>query len=134
MIPRLPAPWHRRLFQLGLGLLILGLWGLGVQVALDPVGAAQGYGVPVDPAAIPWVRAAGLRDVVLGLVLAHLWRRHPRALTGALAALCVLPLGDVWLVAGTHAAGVALLPHVLGTVAVAALALLSATQRPPEAP
>lgn len=50
----------------------LGLVSVGVLALFSPRRLARSYGVEVrDRASLVWVRAAGVRDVALGLILAY---------------------------------------------------------------
>lgn len=130
MSPRL----HHGLVVLGTYVLAFGLLGLGVHATLDPAGASQGYGVPVDGAALPWVTATGLRDVVLAAATVALLRWRPAALPPFLAASLLLPLGDIAIAARHGESLVAIAPHATGAVGMAVLLALAATDPKLRAP
>ena len=53
------------------GLAAVGLLAVGVLALLSPTRLSRSYGVEVhDRAALVWVRAAGVRDIILGVMLA----------------------------------------------------------------
>jgi hypothetical protein len=59
---------------------------LSVRAIFDPVGAADGFGLPVSSAdAIPWLRIKADRDLSLGLILVTLILGRHRRLFGAVA-------------------------------------------------
>jgi hypothetical protein len=111
--------WLPRLLDLGTIGLALGLFGLAVHATVLPLDAAATYGVPTEGSGEVWVRAAGLRDAVLGfVVLATLRHRAARSLI--LGAALLLPLADVVLALG-HAGAAATLPHVGGVLGIGVL-------------
>jgi hypothetical protein len=57
---------------------------LGVRALFDPVGAADGFGIPVSSAdALAWVRIKADRDLGVGLILVALILGRHRRLFGA---------------------------------------------------
>lgn len=118
------ATLRSHLVTAGAIFMALGLFLLCAQSLLDPVGASQGYGVPVaqDTA---WVTAAGVRDGVLALVTLALLRWHRGALPVFLGALLLLPLADVALAALHGDSLLAVAPHAAGTVGIGVLFGLS---------
>jgi len=115
--------WPLRILDLGTVGLSLGLLGLAAHAALLPADAAATYGIPTEGTGVAWVRAAGLRDGVLGLIVAATLRHRPvRPLV--LAAALVLPIADVVL-SLDHAGPAATLPHAAGLVGIAVLLGLS---------
>lgn len=115
--------WLPRLLDLGTVGLSLGLLALAAHATLVPAEAAATYGIPAEGPGLAWVRAAGLRDGVLGLVVAATLRHRPvRPLV--LAAALLLPLADVVL-SLDHAGPMATLPHATGFVGIAVLLALS---------
>ena len=109
------------LTRLGCVALAVGLLGLGVGALVAPEWSSQTYGAPTD--AVTWVRAAGVRDIVLGLATLVLMP-HPAALRVFLPVATLLPLGDVVLVLASDAPITATAPHASGVVAMAVLAVL----------
>lgn len=118
-----PPRWLPRLVDLGTLALALGLFGLAAHATVLPADAATTYGVPTTGTGETWVRAAGLRDAVLGLVvLATLRHRATRPLV--LGAALLLPLADVVLAFG-HGGAAATLPHASGVLGIGVLLALS---------
>ena len=99
---------------------LLVVIGAGGVVAPKP--SAAGFGIPIgDPAGLAFVRAAGLRDVILGgIVFASLG--EPKTLRRVLGWSSVIGLGDALGLAAVRG----LRPqHVLHLGGFAALALLA---------
>jgi hypothetical protein len=110
-------PRSDRLADLGTLALALGLLGLGVGALIAPEWSSQTYGVP---AAEPtWVRATGMRDLILGLVLLAVRDRAARG--RLLPLLLLLPLADVALVLHAGQPLTAAAPHLGGVVGIAVL-------------
>ncbi|MCB9778559.1 MAG: DUF4267 domain-containing protein [Alphaproteobacteria bacterium] len=114
---------------LGSVLMGLGLLGLCAHATLDPAGASLVYGLPSDGEALPWIRAAGARDGVLGLVLLGTLWRHRAALPVVVGASLIVPLADVAVCLSGGAAWAAAAPHLLGTVAIGVLLGLVMAER-----
>ena len=129
MKPSSPHLDRALLARLGVIALGIGLLGLGAGAVLLPEWSAQTYGVPT--AETTWVRATGVRDLILGLMTLAL-RPHPAALRRFLPLTLLLPLGDLVLVllAGHPLSATA--PHALGVVGIAVVVGLNATSRPPD--
>ena len=109
---------RRRIAALGVSALALGLIALGLGALIAPSGSAEMYGVPVlEPT---WVRAAGVRDLILGLVLLVL-RSEPSARRRLLPLILLVPLADIGLVLSAGYGVGDTLPHVGGVVGVTAL-------------
>lgn len=118
--------WLARIVPLGTVALALGLLGIAGHAALLPADAATVYGVPTSGPGLTWVRATGLRDAALGLVvLGTLW--HEAARTMVLACALLLPLADTVLAFQQGGLG-ATLPHAAGVVAIGALLALAMVQ------
>jgi uncharacterized membrane protein (UPF0136 family) len=99
-----------------------GLVTVGTLALLAPDVAARGYGVAVtDPASRTYVRAAGLRDVVIGGIVAIARAQaSPRTLAGVVALLTVIAAGDLMLARRSRAVAIHAV-GVLGLVVDAAL-------------
>lgn len=114
--------------QIAAALVGLGFLAIGVHAIALPHQASAGYGVAVDAGdrvARAFAAAAGWRDVAAGTaVLAVLAAADPAALGLVLAAMTLIPLGDV-VVLARHGVRRPLpyLPHVGGFAAVAAVAV-----------
>jgi len=110
-------------------LAVAGLVAIGAGAILAPVALSRLYGAPVTaPSAIVYVRAAGVRDVLIAIVLA-VAQMHGSApvVTAALAAGALLALADFVLTLG--AAGRRFRPehlsHLAGFAGFAVLVYLS---------
>lgn len=113
-------------------LAVAGLTGIGVGAVLAPVMLSRLYGAAVDdPNAIVFVRAAGIRDVLLAGVLAFAQARaFAPVVHVALAAGGLLALGDFGLTlqaAGWHVRREHL-THLGGFVGFAIIAFLAMRQ------
>lgn len=63
------------------GLVVSGLLGIGTLAVVAPRSSAAQYGIVVDdPRALAFIRAMGMRDVVIGLLLGLLAASRSRAL------------------------------------------------------
>jgi Mn2+/Fe2+ NRAMP family transporter len=115
------APLRSQLAEVGLIVLAVGLLGLGVGALVAPGWSSQTFGVPATEPT--WVRATGMRDLVLGLALLAL-RSAPDAQRRLLPIILLLPVADAILVvhAGQSLASAA--PHIGGIVAVGLLIVL----------
>lgn len=137
MPKRSPAPqltgksWAAHtLVMLGSNIMATGLTVLGIVCCFDPVGAAELYGIPLPageagPAAIAWVRVSGLRDAGLGLATFALFACHRQALRVFVPAILPIPLGDAALTWSAGGGGTGVATHLLGAVAIGALAALT---------
>jgi hypothetical protein len=96
---------------------------IGAGGVIAPKLSAGQFGIPTDdPAALAFVRAAALRDVVLGgIVFASLG--EPKTLRRVLGWSSVVGLGDAVAVASVRGLRPAHALHVGGFLALAALAL-----------
>jgi hypothetical protein len=85
----------------------LALVVLGVAALVNPIGMSHFYGIPIEGEhahGLGFVRAAGNRDLVIGLVLgAAVYYRFWPLIDVMLAAGVLLALGDFWI--AYHAAG-----------------------------
>jgi hypothetical protein len=115
----------------GAGVIGCGLVVLGVFALVDPERASGAYGVPaLGLPAQTWVRAAGVRDLVLGLVFGVLLAHGDSDVLSAVAAIsAIVALGDIVLVrAGRprtyRMRGPAVLVHSVGAVALLVVAAL----------
>lgn len=101
-------------------LVALAFVTLGAGSFVAPRALAGNYGLPVsDDTGVAYVRALGVRDLVLGLLTgAFLLARVPRGVLGVTVAFCALVgAGDFTLVATTPTANRKCLPiHGFGTV------------------
>lgn len=71
------------------------LVGIGVFALAAPKRLADFYGAPTGARGFPFVRAAGWRDLVVGLILAAVAYRRDRVTLGIVAAAGILlALGD----------------------------------------
>ena len=112
-------------------LVALAFAGLGAGSFVAPRTLASNYGLPVStPTGVGYVRALGVRDLVLGLLIgAFLVARVPRSVLGVTVALSALVgAGDFTLVATTPGANRKSLPiHAAGTAGLLSIwALLRA--------
>tara|TARA_B110001452_G_scaffold40313_1_gene30869 strand:- start:1676 stop:2146 length:471 start_codon:yes stop_codon:yes gene_type:complete len=125
------VPWAAHaLVLLGSNIMATGLTALGAVCCFDPAGAAELYGIPLPvgeagPAAIAWVRVSGLRDAGLGLATFALFAFHRPALRVFVPALLPIPLGDAALTWSAGGSGMGVATHLLGTVAIGVLAVLT---------
>ena len=73
------------------GAIALGLVGIGVGALVAPGMSAGQYGIAVaDPRALAYLRAMGVRDLVLGIVIALVLALGSAALLAASVAACAL--------------------------------------------
>ncbi len=74
----------------------IGLVAVGIGALLRPAGLAHSYGLPVEsPNGLSFVRAAGVRDIVLGLILiAAAYLQNVDQIIVVVAAGLVLSLAD----------------------------------------
>jgi len=70
--------------------------GLGINFILNPVGASTAFGIAIhDPAAFPFMRIKGIRDIFSGLVVLAFLLRGDRRTTAILFAMAIfLPFCD----------------------------------------
>lgn len=102
-------------------MLAVGLLGLGVGALIAPGWSSQTYGVLATEAT--WVRATGMRDLVLGLALLAL-RSAPDAQRRLLPIILLLPVADAILVLHAGQSLTSAAPHIGGMVAVGLLIAL----------
>ena len=85
----------------------LALVALGLAALFNPVGMSHFYGIPIEGEhahGLGFVRAAGSRDLIIGLVLgAAIYYRFWPLIDVLLAAGILLAAGDFWI--AYHAAG-----------------------------
>jgi hypothetical protein len=98
---------------------------LSVRGLLDPVGAADGFGLPIHGAdALPWLRIKADRDLCLGLILVVLLLGRSRRMFGAVAMVsAVSPAIDALTVIGHGARSVGYALSVHGSAVVYCLGL-----------
>lgn len=120
--------------MLGLGvtaLIALGLIGIGVGALAAPGVSSRQYGIAArEPGALAFIRAMGVRDLVLGvllLILAGAGRRD--LLAWGMAASAAIALVDFALVSAAGARRGARMLHALGGVGVLVAALVVASGR-----
>jgi len=115
------------------GLVALGLLGLGVGALLAPRLSAQQYGISVaDPRALAYLRAMGVRDLVLGVVLLLLAAAERRGLLAAAVAVSALVAVVDFVVVSQDrppAPARARLLHAGGALGLLAIALVVASGR-----
>lgn len=87
-------------------LVVLGLVAIGVAALVAPRVSSFQYGIVMDdPRALAFVRAMGVRDLVLGVVLALLALEQAReALAGAMFAVALIAVIDFAVVTADHRA------------------------------
>lgn len=110
-------------------LAVAGLTGIGAGAIFAPVALSRLYGAPVtEPRAIVYVRAAGVRDVLIAVVLAaaQTYGSAP-VVTTVLAAGAVLALADLVLTLGVDGRRFRAehLSHLAGFAGFAVLVYLS---------
>ena len=74
----------------------VGIIVIGINFILNPVGAATGYGIPIqDPAAFPFMSIKGIRDIFSGLVVLPFLLNGDGRTTATLYAISIfVPFGD----------------------------------------
>lgn len=98
-----------------------GLIALGCFGAVDPRRASMAFGIAGDGA---WVRAAGVRDIALGLFVLMVFMHARATLLGEVCAcLAIVPVGDSILVyrSGARLIGIA---HGLSAIVLVVYGLL----------
>ena len=112
-------------------LVALGLIGIGVGALVAPRPSSQQYGIASDDTrALAFIRAMGVRDLVLGvllLILAAAGRRD--LLAWGMAATAAIALVDFALVSAAGARTAARTLHAVGGIGVLVAALVIATGR-----
>lgn len=105
--------------------LVAFLLFLSVRTFLDPVGAADGFGMPLSGTdALPWLRIKCGRDLGLALMLAAAIVRRERRVVGAMILASVaIPTVDALTVIGHGARSVGYALGVHGSAALYGLAL-----------
>jgi Domain of unknown function (DUF4267) len=98
---------------------------LSAGAAFDPVGAADGFGLPISSAdALPWLRIKADRDLGLGLILVALILARRRRLFGVVALVsAVSPSVDALTVIGHGMRSVGYALSVHGSAVLYCLAL-----------
>ncbi|WP_437636872.1 DUF4267 domain-containing protein [Sorangium sp. So ce854] len=99
----------------------------GVRGAMDPLAAAQGFGLPISSAdAVPWLRVKSGRDLGIALALFGLVATRQRRAAGVFVLACtVTPIVDA-LTTWSHGASTALVLGVHGSAAAFCLVLAPA--------
>ncbi|MFN2377910.1 MAG: DUF4267 domain-containing protein [Candidatus Binatia bacterium] len=104
----------REFLQRGLVVLFgMALVAIGLASFVSPVAAAVAFGVPEAASSMPFVRAAGSRDLAIGcfaLLLVGLGADH-RILGGFVLVTALIPIGDVAIVYASS--GTSTLPALL---------------------
>jgi hypothetical protein len=119
---KLTSPTALLTLLLGAFLLFLSIGG-----AVDPMAAAQGFGLPISSAdAVPWLRVKSGRDLGLALAIFGLVATRQRHAAGVFVLACVvMPVVDA-LTAWNGGASLALALSVHGSAAIYGLVLASA--------
>jgi hypothetical protein len=108
----------------------VALIGLGIGSWLAPALSAKGYGLPTnEPAALAYLRAAGARDFVFGLIVLALGGAGARPLLAVtFASLTLVAVADFTLVYRACRPQVppALIVHGLGTAGLPVVAIVIA--------
>jgi uncharacterized protein DUF4267 len=91
-----------------------GLIVIGTLALIAPDVAARGFGLPAtDPASRTYVRAAGLRDLVIGVIVAVIRAEVGTPLLAWIVALlAIIAVGDLMLVRRSRAVAI----HAVGVV------------------
>lgn len=113
------ALWKWLVRALGLVLLALGVAILLWPDLAVPLFAAT----PSQGSEQTYLRAIALRDVAIGLWLMVGAAISIRATAVSLAAVAVIPFGDLFLVALNHGSFIVFLPHAVSLIATLGLAL-----------
>ena len=112
-------------------LVALGLIGIGVGALVAPRVSSQQYGIAArEPGALAFIRAMGVRDLVLGillLILAAAGRRD--LLAWGMAASAAIALVDFAVVSAAGARTAARALHAVGGIGVLVAAVVIATGR-----
>ncbi len=112
-------------------LVALGLIGLGVGALAAPRASAAQYGiVPDDSRALAFIRAMGVRDLVIGallLLLAGAGRRE--LLAWGMVASAAIAVVDFWVVSAAGARTAARVLHAGGAIGLLIAGLVIATGR-----
>ncbi|WP_437286626.1 DUF4267 domain-containing protein [Sorangium sp. So ce406] len=100
---------------------------LSIHGAMDPLGAAQGFGLPISSAdAVPWLRIKSGRDLGIALALFGLVATRQRRAAGVFVLACTAaPVVDA-LTTWSHGASPALFLGVHGSAAAFCLVLAPA--------
>jgi Domain of unknown function (DUF4267) len=74
----------------------IAIVAIGINFVVNPAGASIGFGIPIyDPAAFPYLRTKGVRDIFSGLVmLPFLFRGNRHTVATILAISILIPAGD----------------------------------------
>jgi hypothetical protein len=104
----------------------IGLLVLGVGAIVAPRPSAAGYGLQTDdPVALALIRALGIRDIVLGLIVAAmLYLDAIEALKVTVGLLVFVALGDAIVVLTSGGRKQSLAVHVTGIVGLGVIWLL----------
>lgn len=112
-------------------LVALGLIGIGIGALFAPRLSSRQYGIVLaDPRALAFIRAMGVRDLVMGvllLLLAGAGRRE--LLAWGMAASAAIALVDYAVVSAAGARAAARAVHAIGGIGVLIAALVIATGR-----
>ena len=109
---------------------------LSARALLDPVSAADGFGLPVTSAdALPWLRIKAGRDLGIGLMLLVVLLQRERRVFGAISLVSVvMPLVDCLTVIGRGVRPVGYALGVHGSAVVYGLLLGAALLWPRRSP
>jgi uncharacterized protein DUF4267 len=115
--------------------LVVFLLFLSALAALDPVGAADGFGLPMTGLdAVPWLRIKAGRDLGIALMLAVVLLQRQRRLVGAVTLASVaMPVVDALTVISHGARSVGYALGVHGSALLYCLLLGMALLRPAKA-
>ena len=123
----------RLLGSLGATLVAISFLGLGAGSLAAPHALAENYGLPVeDETGIAYVRAVGMRDAVLGLVLLAFLVRREREPLAIVVGLSALVGASDFTIVGTRrgaAAPRSLAIHGTGTIGLIGIWALLRAQR-----
>jgi len=108
----------------------VGLVVLGVGAIVAPRPSAAGYGLPTaDPVALALIRALGIRDIVLGLIVAALaYRDAFAALAATTLFLILVAIGDALIVGSSGGKRRSIAIHVVGAVGLFVIWMLLRTE------
>jgi hypothetical protein len=80
----------------------IGIIGIGINFIFNPIGAASGYGIPIqDPNSFPFMWIKGIRDIFSGLVILPFLFGGNRKVTAILFAIAIfVPFSDGLVIIG----------------------------------
>jgi hypothetical protein len=112
-------------------LVALVLIGIGAVALLAPRRASQQFGIVLDdPRALAFIRALGVRDLAIGILLLLLAAAGRRELLAwAMAASALIAFVDFAVVSAAGARGAARALHAIGGIGILLAAFLIATLR-----